>query len=518
MNKRFHIIIGILTFVYAICAVLGSNYLKYDTCDYKYVDNIVKLFVYWIGFWIIGELLALFLVYLKKKGLLEGIGIEWKSKKMFVVIGVVIFLAWLPAYIACFPGLVVYDGPIQAASLSRHHPIFHTLFVQLCVKLANILRFCEWKHIYCLVQLLVMDLFFTYFIEKLVKWGVAKFYILMWIIFLALYPMNVLMALATTKDTLFAGIFTAWIIEYYELIKNDKEYLRSKRVLGYIILMLLVCGFRKNGIYVVGAVSLITLIYIKSMRLKFALISLGIIAAFALFEGPVLTQVGLPKGDSREALSIIIQPVARAYNVPAVKQAMSEDEEQEILNLFGGSPWYVSHISDPPKSQFNTQVFKDNLAYYMKWYIKNGLKYPSVYMDAYGDLTFGNWYPFDEFPDKTCYRFYFEFPETTPKEFGSSLPGVYSFLQDFSRNSTSEKYGIITSIFSSGMAFWIMLAELMYGLYKRRGSIIMLTLALFMMWGTIMLGPVALFRYTYPIILSNGIIIGLILNDFTKED
>ena len=46
-----------------------------------------------------------------------------------------LLLAWLPVYLAYYPGICAYDAPVQTGQIMEHyyfdhHPIVHTLFLQ----------------------------------------------------------------------------------------------------------------------------------------------------------------------------------------------------------------------------------------------------------------------------------------------------------------------------------------------------------------------------------------------------
>lgn len=241
---------------------------------------------------------------------------------------------------------------------------------------------------------------------------------------------------------------------------------------------------------------------------KIILVSLTVVISYIIFQGPVMNTLHVDQGDKREAMSVIIQPLSRIYNEKGSE--LSEEEMNAIAHLFGDRPpWYVSHISDPAKVQFISASFFESLEKYTKLYIKLGLRYPRTYLDAFLANTYGNWYPPEILPDPVGFekypsalRLYFEFPGKNAEEYGSILPGYYNFLQNLSRESSYLRIPMLYLLFCTGIVFWEILFLLVCAIERRTYKKIILFIPFLALWATIMLGPVALFRYTYPLMVG----------------
>ncbi len=513
LNIEYVIVTLFLAFVYSTCFVFGRNIEEFDAGLYSDVHTYIHI------------LIATVIIKLIIDGVVFGLGKIRKiselnltkkisDKGLFFIGWIVMLVCYFPTWLACFPGLELYDGPAQVASWSRIHPILHNAFVHLCVFISKNTLVTDWVLVYSVIQLILYTLTFSLIFMKMRKLGVADIYLVAAYIGSILFPLNGLMAITTTKDALFALIFTLWILELIELLKEGEKYFENRRnVCRLIVISVIMCTFRNNGIYVFVATGVIFIIFLKKARKKLLIFVISFSVVYSLLTGPVLTMAGLPKGEPKEALSIIIQPLARVYRYAGYE--LSEEDKSKIVKLFGGNePWYLSHIADPPKSQFDYEEFSSNKTEYLNLYIKEGLRYPWVYLDAVLGTTYGNWYPLDTLPDTTCFRVYFEFPEKTPEEYGSPLGGYYTFLQNFSYNSSYNKILPLRVMMSTGTAFWIMLAFGAYGIVRHRKGIILCVVPSIMLWGTIMLGPVALFRYTYPLMVANMAIGGVVFTDF----
>lgn len=515
---KYHVVIGILAVIYAICAVLGSNIEKYGYGQYTSISTYRDLILYSIVFKVLIDVIVIIANRLGKVDWIKKpIQIKCKDSIFFFVCWVIFILSWLPTYIACYPGLAIYDGPSQTYNWSRHHPFVHTALIHLCRVISEKGLCDNWVVAYCAIQFILFSAAMAYIVLRLKRLSVKTVYLIALIVLTCVFPMNALLAITTTKDVLFSVIFAIWVIEVINVITNAKEYWNSKwNIIRFILFSFLLCAFRNNGIYVLVATAIILVFFLDANRKRWIVTTLSVAILFGILNGPVLTMAGVPKGDMREALSVIIQPLSRAYNYAG--EVMPQEDKEQIEKLFGDAvPWYIGHISDPPKSQFDSEEFKADMTKYMRLFIHEGLEYPTIYADAWIAVTYGNWYPFETLPDDTCFRVYFEFPDRTAEEYGSSLNGYYTFLQNFSRESSFSSIPPLKFLFSNGLAFWIILAEIAYGIMKKDKKIILMTIPSIMLWGTIMLGPVALFRYTYPLMLVNCIVIGVIWSKHSYE-
>ena len=229
---------------------------------------------------------------------------------------------------------------------------------------------------------------------------------------------------------------------------------------------------------------------------------MSIIVGYFICMGPLMKVVQIPKGDSREAMTMIVQPLARTYREEG-KGSLSQDEREMIRRLFGNNtPWYESHISDAAKCQFDSREFLSHISTYMKLYIELGIRYPDVYLDEILANTYGNWYPHEILPDSTCYRMYFLFPEVSAKEHGSKFPILYDFQQKLCRENTYLKVPFLYLIFCTGIVFWIIVFLLSQIIIRKQYRKMLVFVPFGALFFTILLGPVALLRYTYPLMVG----------------
>ena len=148
---------------------------------------------------------------------------------------------------------------------------------------------------------------------------------------------------------------------------------------------------------------------------------------FKLYEGLLYPSLNVTSGDSREAYSVIMQQYANVYN----NCELDSNDKEMLLQLMDNDAWskYEPHKSDIIKNEFNTQIFEANLMEYVKLYVKLGLHYPSQYINAFLNLTYGYWYPNDLLPDNTTYRKYIEVYTGGDITFESKIPWLLEKLK-----------------------------------------------------------------------------------------
>lgn len=103
--------------------------------------------------------------------------------KYFWLLWLFIFVTWLPAFLAMYPGNLSYDGVPQLLQtighqgLSAHHPVLHTLYLTYSVELGkNIFgSYNIGLAIYSLTQMALLSSSLAYMVHQLIKRRVNKF-------------------------------------------------------------------------------------------------------------------------------------------------------------------------------------------------------------------------------------------------------------------------------------------------------------------------------------------------------
>ena len=109
----------------------------------------------------------------------------FNSKKYFFLIWAIIFICWIPVFLASFPGIYGYDS-LYDHQLFAHHPIIHTLYLYGTIMLGKILfdNYAYGMAIYSISQMLIMSAIFAYICRYLVKLRTPAIFQILAILFL----------------------------------------------------------------------------------------------------------------------------------------------------------------------------------------------------------------------------------------------------------------------------------------------------------------------------------------------
>ena len=416
-----------------------------------------------------------------------------------------------------------YDSIHQAnyyknGTINLGHPIMHTYFLGFCVvTIGKILGSNEaGMAVYSIIQMLCLSAAFSsmyaFFIRKRLN-KFLKTLIILWYMF---FPVNAIMGVSSTKDVLFTAFFTLTMMMLL-VIAETPNILKSKKfciLFGSITFLMLI--FRSQGIYLFVLSMFVAFIILKNYRKQIFAIFLSCVIVFAVYSGPFSTMLGGIKGNSlREMMSVPCVQLSRA--MVKNNEELTEEQKQLIKEYVPGYHIYPvnSGISDYMKGSLNTDRIKTNPLEFAKLWLGVGLKCPGTYIDAFCRLTIGLWYPDMNYRDPLAYHPYWEYWSTGEwNGYGSTefiqmkqapvkgFEWLYNILSDLSYKNTYQEVPIISMLFSSGLMIWLFVIYVAFCIYKKLyRNFIPITFLLGLVL-TLLLGPVVLFRYVYPVFTS----------------
>lgn len=430
------------------------------------------------------------------------------SKTTFLSLWVIIFLCWVPILLACYPGIFSYDANYQCSQvgeflqLNTHHPVIHTLFLGGCVYFGkSVLHSANTGLlIYSILQMLINSAIFSYCLSYIKKLKVSSIIFTLCFLFYAIMPFNSLLSLCATKDAIFGSLFLLLVLFLCEMALHPDTFFGStKNPLVFVCTCFLLLIFRNNMLYAFCiSIPFFLVIYRKYRNTVLVMLFLPIIL-LKIYEGILYPALGVTSGDSREAYSVVMQQYASIYNQCELNPASQE----LLLQLMDDSDWkkYEPRRADAVKNEFRTQNFEENIGTYIKLWVKLGAQHPSQYLNAYLQLTCGYWYPGDVLPDSTTYRKYIEIYDAGEIVFDSKLPWLFEKLWMLGMESSYQNIPVLSLLFSPAAYLWVLLFLSAISFYQRKYKIFTVMLMPASLFLTILLGPVALLRYLYPIIL-----------------
>lgn len=460
---------------------------------------------------------------------------EYKNWQVFFFYTAIIFLCWIPVFLAYYPSVFAYDAEGQlyqviAHDYSTHHPLIHTLFLGTFFNLGGKLfgSYSAGMAVHSLVQMLLMAMIFGYTLLFLYQEKTAVVLRLLLCGFYALFPTNSILALSTTKDVLFSGLVLLFVLKMYQ--ENRNWY-------SFLLITVLMLLFRNNAVYAYAVgLPFGYLIWRKAQQTskqttdkdkqvtreadtagskktwkRNVILMLAPLLLFAA--GSALLKQGTDayNGSPREMLSVPLQQMARTRvrheeEIPAALQ--------QELDAYLSSEWvfaaYNPYLADPVKNQ---AVIHDNPAGLIQTWLKLGIQFPMTYVDAFLDNSIGYWYLADK-SHSTIYGvgtesgFGYLSTDNRTMPAGceiiehSYLPKLRAFMEKIVSDNEYQKIPIVSVIFAPAFYWWLLCLYLVFFWQRKEYRMLLLGVFLVLYYLTLLLSPTVLIRYMYPFVVS----------------
>lgn len=450
------------------------------------------------------------------------------SKRRFAGIWALLFAAWVPCWLAYFPAIYSYDGEPQliqytTGAFDNHHPILHTLLMGGCYDLGRFLQE-RWgigpdgMAFYAAIQMLVLSFSFACGISFLYHCRLKRGLLIAAICWFALFPVHPLMAVTTTKDTLFAAFFLlAFLGAARAVLRGGIATFGEGAKLFFCALGMML--FRKNGVYLTAGLCAVLLPVWAVLRLKkrsesrffFGLFLGSALCVLTFFgcDAGLTALTGARQGEAAEALSVPIQQLARTFKS---NQNGLQPEELEALCAYipqKGLENYRPAISDGVKLYFNNGKFSEDPAGFFRIWLHLLKKYPGSYGTAFLYHTMGSWYLMDTshctvyrdwWRDRTGYFitdavpvFAGDFVKKTPL-----LPAAMQFYEKIATDCVHQRFLPARILFSPAFFCFGTAFACLALLLRRRWRLLIPSLAALLYLATVVAGPCILVRYVYP--------------------
>ena len=260
---------------------------------------------------------------------------------MFFIDLLVIILAWLPYLLRYFPGLLTADSCTQMSQaigltgFSNHHPIFHTLIITIFVKIGNVIfnNLNLSVAVYIVAQMIMMASSFAFVMRYLYKKKVNFIVRLFALAYYMFYPINALFAITMWKDVLFAGILPLFVIYCNELVCNSDMYVKSiKKNILFVIIAILTCLLRNNGIYIVLLTCLVLFVILRKYWKRLLIIFSLIFIIYFAIKMVIFNIFQVKDGSIAEMMSVPLQQIARVEKYH--KGELDKETIDEINKFF----------------------------------------------------------------------------------------------------------------------------------------------------------------------------------------
>lgn len=335
----------------------------------------------------------------------------WKKTLLYAAI---MFICWLPYFLAYYPGLVFGDtvnslGQITSGQYTNHHPFAYTMLIRACLGLTHLVGLGSTAGcaLYTLLQMLLMSVGLGY----IFAWLVARLNIKVGVVLAFLYGLSSYVAtfsIALWKDPLFSvalAVLTALLLELLLRISLQEagDATRYKPLLVWIAIMsAATCLLRSNGIFVIGltALALLAVAVVWGCRKRHAwrdmlgggAVMLCTALVCLVITGPLYSALGVQKASNAEGFGVPLNQMAR---VMALEGAASESDKEYMNALVSGKSYldnYHPTCTDRLKwdEGFRNELLEEGFwEHWLSMFAKN----PITYFEAWELQTCGFWMP-----------------------------------------------------------------------------------------------------------------------------
>lgn len=456
-------------------------------------------------------------------------GKKYRHYQVCLFYSTVIFLCWLPVFLAYYPSVFAYDAEgqlyqILAHDYSTHHPLVHTLFLGSFFRLGGHVfgSYSAGMAVHSIVQMLLMATAFGYALAYLYRKKVSACLRVVLLLFYALFPANSILALSTTKDVLFSALVLLYTIIMHRMAVSGGESgepFTKRDWCAYVLVSVFLLLFRNNAVYAFAIST--PFIYFGLRRRKetqnafsqrtYLFVAVGAFVLFMAGSVTLKTVLGAQSGSPREMLSIPLQQMART-RVKA-EETLSTEMQQE-LNKYLPSEWvfaaYNPYLADPVK---NRAVVHDDPKGLVRTWTRLGIEHPQTYIDAFLDNSIGYWF----LEDKTHAQIYgigtesgFGYLSTDNRTMPagceivghSYLPALRAAMERVVSDNVYQNLPLIRLIFAPAFYWWMLCMYMAVAIYRREYILLLPAAFLVVYYLTLLLSPTVLIRYMYPFVVT----------------
>ena len=538
----------VLSLILAFFMIFGNSFMCVGSTAliFKNIGYFLLSLIMYIGYYYLFLVLISYLFRFLDKNNFSEENKEKKDNKFvaafkkhpFLFSLCFIVICWLPYIISYYPIILSPDPSFQIRQffgirtkyadyailldenvvMTNHHPVTHTMLLGGCLKLGTMIGNDNLGlFFYSIIQISVLASVLAFSIYYMQKMGLKTKYLIGVLLIYALVPMFPLYAMSGVKDVLFGAFIFLYFIFLHNLVKTKCEGYKWWNYLLIIILLILICLFRNNGIHVLILSLPFTLIIARKKWKQLLTVMVCVFGFYGVFDKVILPYYKITPGSIREMLSVPFQQTARLAKYHG--DELTEEGIAAIDKILGYDDLaerYDPELADPVKNEFNKYATDEDLKEYFKVWFNGLIKHPGTYIEATMNNVYGFFYP-----EKTKWYVYYNFDNRITE---NGFDYHYNSLET-SRNILSEYavafpyipgIGLISNI---GFNVWIIFTLFAYAIYKKLYKNILLLAPALILILVCVVGPAnTYFRYALPFIFAMPFIIGVFLEKRENND
>jgi hypothetical protein len=526
-NRRLFTVSLPFAFLFSVLTLFGTELSERGNISFSSVKLYLEIIIA-IPFFIscISLLLHYYPVILDK---LYGIALpKWylklsNSKYYLFFIWGFIFFWYLICLLIYFPGTMCWDASGQIRSfLDKNvydlHPIASTYLFSLfwIVGLKLFSSYGATIFLYSLVQSLAVSFLFAYFCKKFFEYKIPVLIQFLLISFFSFNYVIGLYAIYMEKTIVFSVFFCLLIFEIYNAVNTSGFFTANTNIIKLIILVFLSAAFRLNASYAIIVFSPfffygIRNIYHGAYTKKILLVIIPLIL-FGLGTGPLEKLLHVKQGVK---INIIVSvPAQQLSRVARDKWEFLSDTEKEKI------AYYIPKFKDydPVLADFVRATEKTKSKDFIMLWIKLGLKFPSVYINAFLEHTYYGWYPAQPYKYfGSAWSNHVDFDPQGRSHFfpdaSISFPQRNDFVVKgglYVHHNIIQRVPVISLFTRMGIYFWGLLLFFAFCVYYKQYRLILPGLLMLIYVGTFFIGPVVSLRYAAPLLFIAPLFLAII--------
>ena len=538
----------VLSLILAFFMIFGNSFMCVGSTAliFKNIGYFLLSLIMYIGYYYLFLVLISYLFRFLDKNNFSEENKEKKDNKFvatfkkhpFLFSLCFIVICWLPYIISYYPIILSPDPSFQIRQffgirtkyadyailldenvvMTNHHPVTHTVLLGGCLKLGTMIGNDNLGlFFYSIIQISVLASVLAFSIYYMQKMGLKTKYLIGVLLIYALVPMFPLYAMSGVKDVLFGAFIFLYFIFLHNLVKTKCEGYKWWNYLLIIILLILICLFRNNGIHVLILSLPFTLIIARKKWKQLLTVMVCVFGFYGVFDKVILPYYKITPGSIREVLSVPFQQTARLAKYHG--DEFTEEEIATIDKILGYDDLaerYDSELADPVKNEFNKYATDEDLKEYFKVWFNGLIKHPGTYIEATMNNVYGFFYP-----EKTKWYVYYKFDDRiTENGFDYHYNSLETSRNILSKYAVAFPYipgiGLISNI---GFNVWIIFTLFAYAIYKKLYKNILILAPALILILVCVVGPAnTYFRYALPFIFAMPFIIGVFLEKRENND
>ena len=518
------VVSALLGLFFACFMVFGMQLSANKTLDYS-LQTLLSL----IAFTVVFSLIFYFLI---------NTTITYKENPNFKPSRILIFSILMALTIvfllAMYPGNFCYDifaqlNSYKTGEYTTHYPPAFCFIMGLIIDAGRFLFGSDEGGVvlFILIQAIITNLVITHVISELSCRLKNKTFHIVSCLYVMLHPFIFNLIISTCHDVFFADCFILLLLEFLKM-SEDKDYFTSKKsLIKTAILTFLLCIIRNNGVFALIPAIIALLVILKGNRKKILqFVVLPVMIFLVGYNGIFLSLINV----QRESI------LHESMNIPIMQLARSiyydKDKVWDVrLNAYflDDCEWHLYEkyqaISDAYKVCLKDEMLKYSPLEFASVWAEIGLKVPNRYIEAVDMQTLVSYYPWARYSDEDSgiNQTYIEFGVRLSPEYTDGIdvarPSAdtkLSWLHDelvkfFDVDKNWSKVPVFRFIWGAAFSTYLLIITIALVIYRKAKKYIVPLSFIFGMHLTVLLAPVIIFRYMFPVVLATPVMFYVII-------